>query len=45
MQVFFPVHLPGHWALVVVDVLNKEVKYLDSYKNMHGAQHVNHIAR
>ena len=29
--VLFPIHIPGHWALVSVDMRNKKISYLDSY--------------
>ncbi|QHN84324.1 Ulp1 protease family, carboxy-terminal domain protein [Arachis hypogaea] len=31
-QIFVPIHLNSHWFLIVVDLLNGVVKYLDSFK-------------
>ncbi|XLR47278.1 hypothetical protein S83_031938 [Arachis hypogaea] len=31
-QIFVPIHLNSHWFLIVVDLLNEVVKYLDSFK-------------
>ena len=29
-KIFIPIHVPGHWAVVFIDVLNKEIYYYDS---------------
>ncbi|QHN96969.1 Ulp1 protease family, carboxy-terminal domain protein [Arachis hypogaea] len=31
-KIFVPVYLNGHWFLIVVDLLNETVRYLDSFK-------------
>jgi hypothetical protein len=31
-KIFIPIHLPGHWAVVYIDVENKEIFYYDSLR-------------